>query len=438
MQAAPDAVVATVRAAKDGPAAQAALQEKPFWLSEKQAEAVLAMPLRRLTSLEHDKLKAEEAELTARVDDLTGLLGDRSRVIATVAKEAKELRDTFGVDRRTDIDTSSADAHSFHPKDEDGEDIPLGDLTEAERAMRDAQIHAKKMNVTLDMLNSPALVIMTNRGYIKRIDPAVFSKQGRATRGRNMGKMRGGDEVTKVTHCNGLDTVLFFTDRGRVHAVRAYNIPQASTSALGTPFTRVLKLAEGESITAMLPVDTTEEPGAEGETSLCFVTARGLIKRTCASEFVGIRNNGKKALVLRKGDRLKHVNIVKKGDGIIIGGIDGSVIHFDADSVRAQGRAAAGVKAMAFKPDGLDDTSEDDDTSEALPAHVAGMAVVPGAVVQSLGLNKASAGDVADDSEEDGEDEDAIGADALLRVQRWQGQAHLRRAVCAAVEGGAR
>jgi len=250
---------------------------------------------------------------------------------------------------------------------------------------------------------------MTNRGYIKRIDPAVFSKQGRATRGRNMGKMRGGDEVTKVTHCNGLDTVLFFTDRGRVHAVRAYNIPQASTSALGTPFTRVLKLAEGESITAMLPVDTTEEPGAEGETSLCFVTARGLIKRTCASEFVGIRNNGKKALVLRKGDRLKHVNIVKKGDGIIIGGIDGSVIHFDADSVRAQGRAAAGVKAMAFKPDGLDDTSEDDDTSEALPAHVAGMAVVPGAVVQSLGLNKASAGDVADDSEEDGEDEDAKG-----------------------------
>ena len=81
------------------------------------------------------------------------------------------------------------------------------------------------------------------------------------------------------------------------------------------------------------------------------------------------------------------MDIVKKGDGIIIGGIDGSVIHFDADSVRAQGRAAAGVKAMAFKPDGLDDTSEDDDTSEALPANVAGMAVVPGAVVQSLGLN---------------------------------------------------
>ena len=135
-------------------------------LSEKQAEAVLAMPLRRLTSLEHDKLKAEEAELTARVDDLTGLLGDRSRVIATVAKEAKELRDTFGVDRRTDIDTSSADAHSFHPKDEDGEDIPLGDLTEAERAMRDAQIHAKKMNVTLDMLNSPSLVIMTNKNTV--------------------------------------------------------------------------------------------------------------------------------------------------------------------------------------------------------------------------------------------------------------------------------
>ena len=121
---------------------------------------------------------------------------------------------------------------------------------------------------------------MTQRGYIKRIDPKTFSKQNRATRGKTMGKMRGGDEVTKATHCAGLDTVLFFTDRGRVHAVRAYTIPEASTTALGTPFTRVLKLAEGESITAMLPVSSAEdaEAGGADEPHLAMVTARGLIK----------------------------------------------------------------------------------------------------------------------------------------------------------------
>jgi DNA gyrase subunit A len=106
-------------------------------------------------------------------------------------------------------------------------------------------LFAKKHNKTLEMLNKESLVIMTQRGYIKRIDPKTFSKQNRATRGKTMGKMRGGDEVTKATHCAGLDTVLFFTDRGRVHAVRAYTIPEASTTAMGTPFTRVLKISGG-------------------------------------------------------------------------------------------------------------------------------------------------------------------------------------------------
>jgi DNA gyrase subunit A len=255
---------------------------------------------------------------------------------------------------------------------------------------------------------------MTQRGYIKRIDPKTFSKQNRATRGKTMGKMRGGDEVTKATHCAGLDTVLFFTDRGRVHAVRAYTIPEASTTALGTPFTRVLKLAEGESITAMLPVSSADEAEAGGtdEPHLVMVTARGLIKKTCASEFVSIRNNGKKALLLRAGDRLKHVGTVREGDGILVGGIDGQVIHFDGDSIRPQGRAAAGVKAMAFKADakkaaGSEKTlrEEEDDAGDALPANVAGMVVVPSATVKALELDKASAAAAAGSSSPEGDEE---------------------------------
>ena len=395
VQAAPDAVVAAIRAAPDAKTAAAALREKPFWLSDKQAEATLAMPLRRLTGLERDKLNAEETELSAKVADLTGLLADPKRVIATVIEEAERLGEAYGAERRTNIDTAAADA-ARRGEDGDGADDALVGGSESERAREAARLFAKRHNKTLESLNRDALVIMTQRGYIKRIDPKTFSKQNRATRGKTMGKMRGGDEVTKATHCAGLDTVLFFTDRGRVHAVRAYTIPEASTTALGTPFTRVLKLAEGESITAMLPVSSAEdaEAGGADEPHLAMVTARGLIKKTCASEFVSIRNNGKKALLLRAGDRLKHVGTVRKGDGVLVGGVDGRVIHFDGDSIRPQGRAAAGVKAMAFKADPNPPKTlgeDEDDAGDALPANVAGMVVVPSATVKALELDKASA-----------------------------------------------
>ena len=417
VQAAPDAVVAAIRAAPDSKTAAAALREKPFWLSDKQAEATLAMPLRRLTGLEREKLNAEEAELSAKVADLTDLLADPSRVIATVIEEAERLSDAYGVDRRTRIDTAAADdAAARRDETGDGLDDRLAGLggSESERAREAARLFAKRHNKTLESLNADALVIMTQRGYIKRIDPKTFSKQNRATRGKTMGKMRGGDEVTKATHCAGLDTVLFFTDRGRVHAVRAYTIPEASTTALGTPFTRVLKLAEGESITAMLPVSSADEAEAGGtdEPHLVMVTARGLIKKTCASEFVSIRNNGKKALLLRAGDRLKHVGTVRQGDGILVGGIDGQVIHFDGDSIRPQGRAAAGVKAMAFKADakkaaGSEKTlrEEEDDAGDALPANVAGMVVVPSATVKALELDKASAAAAAGSSSPEGDED---------------------------------
>ena len=399
VQAAPDAVVTAIRAAKDGPSAQLVLQQAPFGLSGKQAEAVLGMPLRRLTGMEHDKLTVEEADLTAQVADLSGLLSDRSRVMATVAAEAQELRSAYGIDRRTTIDNAAASAlvASGEEAGVAGAEGGGAQTTDGdESALAAARLHAKRHNVTLESLNADALVIMTGRGYIKRIDPDVFSKQNRNTQGRNMGKMRGGDEVTKVAHCSGLDTVLFFTDRGRVYAVRAYDIPQASTTALGTPFTRVLKLREGESITAMLPVDTMQGrqgTGGAEKAHLVMVTAQGLIKKTCASEFGSIQKNGKKALGLRRGDRLKHVAVVREGDGIIIGGDSGRVIHFAADNVRASSRNAGAVFAMKFKTakgaagqpaDNAE--SDDDDAGEALPAHVAGMAVVPAAVVRSLGL----------------------------------------------------
>jgi len=353
VQAAPDAVVAAIRAAKDGPEAQKTLQEAPFSLSKEQSEAVLAMPLRRLTGLEHDKLRAEEADLTAKVEQLNALLSDRALVIAAVASEAKELRDKYGVERKTLIDHSAAklaaevaEARRRSPPSGDGgEDV--GNV--AEREMAAAALYAKRMNIPLDSLDADNLIVMTGKGYIKRIDPKIFSRQNKGTIGKKGGRMRGGDQVTKVTHCNGLDTVLFFTDRGRVYAVRAYDIPQSSTTALGTPFTRVLKLAEGETITAMLPVDTASRRGSNVGEHLVMLTARGVVKKTPISEFANINRAGKRALGLQKGDRLKHVDLVRDGDGIMVAGVDGMVLHFSMDSIRAQSRIGSGVKAMKFR-----------------------------------------------------------------------------------------
>jgi DNA gyrase subunit A len=171
----------------------------------------------------------------------------------------------------------------------------------------------------------------------------------------------------------------------------------------------------------MLPVeegsaeDPSEDPST-GPSHLAMVTSRGLIKKTPVAEFASIFKNGKKALNLRVGDRLKHVELLRPGDGIVIGAVDGNVIHVDGDAIRPQGRAASGVKSMAFRFDAKtrDDAAaeralgeDEDDAGEALPANVAGVAVVPARVVEALDLrNTANANANADAKGEDEDEKD--------------------------------
>ena len=211
VQAAPDAVVAAIRAAPDSKTAAAALREKPFWLSDKQAEATLAMPLRRLTGLEREKLNAEEAELSAKVADLTDLLADPSRVIATVIEEAERLSDAYGVDRRTRVDTAAADdAAARRAETGDGpDDRSLGGLggSESERA------RARNRASVREAAQQDAGVAERGRagdhdaeGYIKRIDPKTFSKQNARDAGKDDGqdarRRRGhqGDALRRFGH----------------------------------------------------------------------------------------------------------------------------------------------------------------------------------------------------------------------------------------------
>ena len=164
-------------------------------------------------------------------------------------------------------------------------------------------------------------------------------------------------------HAKDLDRVFFFTDKGNVLTVRAFDIPEASTTAQGTPFTRFVDIDKGESITAILSLEPSalmkkqkskEQQGEDDdddddETFLVMITLNGVIKKVSAKEFASIKRNGKRAIALDEGDKLKQVLVAKNGDSVLVGATDGTLIRFDVDSVRKLGRMSRGVRAIALK-----------------------------------------------------------------------------------------
>lgn len=177
-----------------------------------------------------------------------------------------------------------------------------------------------------------------------------------------MSKLKGSDSIAKVMHAKDLDRVFFFTDKGNVLTVRAFDIPEASTTAQGTPFTRFVDIDKGESITAILSLEPSalmkkqkskeqqgEEDDDDDETFLVMITLNGVIKKVSAKEFASIKRNGKRAIALDEGDKLKQVLVAKNGDSVLVGATDGTLIRFDVDSVRKLGRMSRGVRAIALK-----------------------------------------------------------------------------------------
>lgn len=309
-----DATIAAIRAAKDDAAASAALQ-KSRKLSAAQAAAVLAMPLRRLTGLEVNKLKTESAELARTVADLQDLLAKRDRVIDVLIAEAMELKAKHGKPRRTTI-------------------VPDSEAKAAAAASAEEAIP-----------NDPALITVSERGYVKRMRPEDFSAQRRNTRGKAGGRMRGDDALMRVISATGRDRILFFTERGRAFGVLAHDIPEGSRTSGGTPLPQIIDLAAGEAVTAAVAISDFRD-----EDSLVMVTSEGYIKRTPLSAFDGIRSNGLKAASLVEGESLRFVRQARPGDSVILAASDGRCIHFPADDeqLRLMGRAARGTRAMKF------------------------------------------------------------------------------------------
>ena len=308
-----DGVVADIRAAADSAAAAAALMQKRK-LSEEQAEAVLAMALRRLTTLEAGKLEAEAAELAARVADLKGLLADPARVMDTIKTEALETVAKHGTPRRTLL------ALSDDGEVDDRELVPDGE----------------------------SVIFYSRRGFIKRMPADTFAQQARGGRGKAGARLRGdGDGVGDVLSLNNHDTLLFFTKDGGVRSLRAYAVPEASRGAAGTAVTKLVALPRGDAVAALLA-----ERDFSPNDALLLLTRNALVKRTALDQFKAVRKSGTHAIRLREGDKDELVWVARAPAGarVLVGASDGQALMFAADSLRAASRSSTGVAAMKLAP----------------------------------------------------------------------------------------
>ncbi|MBE9092741.1 DNA gyrase subunit A [Tychonema sp. LEGE 07203] len=305
-----DAIIHLIRAAADSAAAKQELIDN-YGLSEQQSDAILQMQLRRLTALEAQKIQQEHEELRAKIADLEDILARRERILEIAEVEAVEIQTKIATPRRSVIEHAE------------------GEIDE-----RDL------------IANEQAIILITEQGYIKRMPISTFEAQSRATRGKAGAKMKEDDGVEHFLSCCDHDSVLFFSDRGVVYSVKAYQIPVCSRTARGTPVVQLLPIPIEEKITSMVSVTefTSEE-------YLVMLTRGGYIKKTALSAFGNIRTNGLIAISLEEGDQLRWVRRAKVGDSIIIGTRQGMAIHFrtNHEQLRPVGRATRGVKSMKLR-----------------------------------------------------------------------------------------
>jgi DNA gyrase subunit A len=305
-----DAIIVLIRHAPDAPTAKGELITT-YGLSEVQADAILQMQLRRLTALEADKIRLEHEDLQVKIGDLEDILARRERVLEIIETEISQIKTSFATPRRTVITHGEGDI----------DDIDL-------------------------IANEKAIILVTEQGYIKRMPVNTFESQSRATRGKAGAKVKDDDTIEHFLTCCDHDSILFFSDRGVVYSLKAYQIPVGSRTSRGTPIVQMLPIPKEEKITSIVPVDEFSS-----EEYLVMLTKGGNIKKTVLEAFSHIRANGLIAISLEEGDQLRWVRRARVEDSIIIGSRQGMAIHFRCthDQLRPLGRATRGVKSMKLK-----------------------------------------------------------------------------------------
>lgn len=305
-----DEIIAIIRGSKSDDLAKATLIER-FDFSDRQAQAILDMRLRRLTGLEREKIENEYQELLAFIADLTDILARPERVVQIIKEELLDLGKRFGDARRTELLV--------------GEVLSLEDE---------------------DLIEEEEIVItLTNNGYIKRVANTEFRAQRRGGRGVQGMGVHDEDFVKTLVSCSTHDTLLFFTNAGKVYKAKGYEIPEYGRTAKGIPVINLLGIDSSERIQAIIAVKNHEA----AEQYLFFTTKLGVVKRTDVQAFSNIRSNGLIAIGLKEQDELVNVLQTKGSDTIIIGTHGGYSVTFAESVVRDMGRAAAGVRGIRLR-----------------------------------------------------------------------------------------
>ena len=302
-----DEVIAIIKASASIPAAKEALTER-FGLSDAQTQAIVEMTLGKLSGLERQKVEERLEKLMALVKELREILEDENKLKEILKGELSEIKRKYGDERRSELTEAT-------------EEIDLEDLIE----------------------RHTCVITVSHSGYIKRQRADVYSAQNRGGKGIIGMTTKEDDFVEDVIVANSHAYLMFFTNKGRVYAKKAYRIPEASRTAKGTNLVNIIELGEGEYVTAIIPI--TEF--VEGE-YLTMVTKLGIIKRTLLSEFEYQRKSGKIAINLDEGDELIFVRHTAGNESLILATRNGLAVRFDENNVRSMGRGARGVKGITL------------------------------------------------------------------------------------------
>ena len=302
-----DEVIELIRSSETTDIARDGLMHR-FSLSEKQAQAILDMRLQRLTGLERDKIETEYDELVQKIAELKAILADEEKVLDIIRTELAEIKEKYNDERRTVISHGEA---NFEEE---------------------------------DLISREQIVVtMTHKGYIKRLPLSTYRSQRRGGRGIQGMGTNDNDFVQHLFITNTHDTLLFFTNKGKVYRLKGYEIPDFGRTAKGIPIVNLLEIDQDEHISTIIPIEKYRE-----DAYLCFITKYGIIKRTQLSAFQNIRKAGLFAITLRENDELHTVRLTDGNDELIIGTKDGMAIRFSEEDVRPMGRTAAGVKGISL------------------------------------------------------------------------------------------
>jgi len=307
-----DEVIRVIRASNNEETAKENLVTE-FDFSEIQAASIVAMRLGRLTGLEIEKIENELAELMKLIEYLESILKSEEVLHGIIGEEFDEVLETYTTPRRTEIE-------------DDYDDIDIEDL----------------------IPNEPMVVTITHRGYIKRVPLANYEKQKRGGKGKTAVTTYEDDFIESFFTCNTHDTLLFVTDRGQLHWLKVYKIPEGSRTAKGKAVVNLINLQADEKIQSIIPTTDFSE-----DKSLVFFTKNGVVKRTNLSEFSNIRSNGVRAIVLDDDDELITAKIADQSvKYLFIVTKLAQCIKFEIEKTREQGRSTRGVRGIKFKHDG--------------------------------------------------------------------------------------